>query len=646
MNGESLNIKDDKLKLLKQALPEVIIEGKVDWEKLKATLGEEINFENERYVLNWAGKSDAFKVLQQPTTATLIPDKEESVNFDETEHVFIEGENLEVLKVLQKSYYGKVKMIYIDPPYNTGSDSFIYPDKFSETRDEYLKRVGEKDEEGYLTKEGLFRKNSRDSGHYHSNWLSMMYPRLFLARNLLRDDGVIFVSIDDNEVNNLRMMMNEIFGEENFVESIIWKRKTGAGAKTKGFITLHEYILCYFKNINIAVDIEIPYAEKTQKMYNKKDENYEKYGPYATWPLDTTSMDERKNLVYPINYEGVDIWPKKQWLWSKERVDEALKNNMLIFNKREDGSYNVRFKGYLYDDKGQIRKGKPLSIIEGIYTQEGTKDFAKVFDRAVFPFPKPVKLLKQLLNCYINGQDNKNDIILDFFCGSGTLAHAVYELNKEDSGKRKFICIQLNEKTEEDSFAHKAGYNDIAQISKDRIKKVSKLISENHNKENSKNESSQTKLGLYSERETKISVSENSSLSNSDFGFKVFKLEKSNFKIWHGNQFENGDQLEFALQEHANPVSEDAKEENILYELMLKSGYELTCKIEKKGDFYLVDGELVIALSSMTEKIVKAILDQKPQKCITLDKLFEGNDQLKTNTALQMKDAGVEFKTI
>ena len=205
MDGKSLSITEDKQNALRQLFPEVFSEGKIDWEKLKATLGEDITFSNERYVLNWAGKSDAFKVLQAPTTKTLIPAKDESVNFDETENIFIEGENLEVLKVLQKSYFGKVKMIYIDPPYNTGNDSFIYPDKFSETKEEYQKRVGDKDEEGYMTKDGMFKKNSKENGQYHSNWLNMMYPRLFLAKNLLKEDGVKIIKNDDKEGHNLRL---------------------------------------------------------------------------------------------------------------------------------------------------------------------------------------------------------------------------------------------------------------------------------------------------------------------------------------------------------------------------------------------------------------------------------------------------------
>ena len=248
MDGKSLTPQEIKLQELKTIFPEVFAEGKVDWEKLKATLGEDINFSNERYVLNWAGKSDAFKVLQSPTTKTLIPAKDESVNFDDTENIFIEGENLEVLKVLQKSYFGKVKMIYIDPPYNTGNDHFIYPDKFSETKEDYEKRVGDKDEEGYMTKDGMFKKNSKENGQYHSNWMNMMYPRLFLAKNLLKQDGVIFISIDDNEVHNLRMMMNEVFGEENFVASIIWEKKFAPSNDAKWFSDNHDYVLVYSKN--------------------------------------------------------------------------------------------------------------------------------------------------------------------------------------------------------------------------------------------------------------------------------------------------------------------------------------------------------------------------------------------------------------
>lgn len=624
MDGKSLDITEERLNKLKEILPDAFTEGKIDWEKLQASLGENIEFKNERYVLNWAGKSDAFRVLQSPTTATLVPCKEESVGFDDTENIFIEGENLEVLKVLQKSYFGKIKMIYSDPPYNTGNDKFIYPDKFSETRDEYLSRIGDRDETGYMTREGLFRTNSKDSGHYHSNWLSMMYPRLFLARNLLRDAGVIFVSIGDEEVHNLKLLMNEVFGEENFVAQIVWKKKTGAGAKTYGFITLHEYVLCYFKNLQEAADIEIPYSKEAQAMYNKKDEYYAKLGPYATWPLDTTSMAERKNLRYPIIHEGIEIWPEKQWLWSEDRVKKAQEKNMLVFNRQKDGTLNVRFKGYLYDENGIMRKGKPLSLLEGPYTQEGSNDFSNLFNKGVFPFPKPVRFIQQITNCYINYEDNKEDIILDFFAGSGTTAQAILEQNREDGGHRKFILVQLPEPCDKDTDAFKAGYNTIAEIGKERIRRVIKKIKE--------------------DKQTKLDVEGN--IGKQDLGFKVFKLQESNFKIWRSD-VKTGEELSMQLTLHTDPVDENAKIENILYELLLKSGVPLTARIEEKDDYYRVNnGEIILILKKIDESIIKAVISEKPEKIITLDRLFNKNDQLKTNTALQMKDSEIDFRVV
>ena len=286
MDRKSLDITEEKLNKLKEIIPEVFTENKIDWEKLKAALGEDIEFKNERYVLNWAGKSDAFRVLQSSTTATLVPCKEESVDFDDTENIFIEGENLEVLKVLQKSYFGKIKMIYIDPPFNTGNDKFIYPDKFSETKEEYLSCIGDKDESGYMTREGLFRTTSKDSGHYHSNWLSMMYPRLFLARNLLRDDGVIFVSIGDDEVHNLRLIMNEIFGEENFICSYMRISKRGS-SMGKFFSPSFDYVVCYAKNILSLNGFTLIQTDEYKSKFNKSDEK----GDFKTAGLYQSSLD-------------------------------------------------------------------------------------------------------------------------------------------------------------------------------------------------------------------------------------------------------------------------------------------------------------------------------------------------------------------
>ncbi|MFC1936169.1 site-specific DNA-methyltransferase, partial [Chloroflexota bacterium] len=382
MDGKSLNVAEDKLEQLKAILPEAFTEGKVDWEKLRLALGEDVNIQDERYVLNWAGKSDAFRAIQTPTTATLAPVRDESINFDETENIFIEGENLEVLKILQKAYYGKIKMIYIDPPYNTGNDSFVYPDKFSESREEYLKRINDKDEDGLVIREGIFRVNSKESGRYHSNWLSMMYPRLFLARNLLCEDGVIFVSVDDNEVHNLRILMNEIFGEENFIDTIIWKKRYGGGAKEKYLVSLHEYILFYAKDKDQIPNIFIPLDEESIKRYYKfKDNNFEKRGSYRTHPLEATkSVGERKNLVFPIpGPDGQEIMPERQWWWDKDRVMSAIEKGELEFKRSGDGSYTVHTKQYLRNEKGEMRQTKPFSIIDDVFTQHGAQEISDLY---------------------------------------------------------------------------------------------------------------------------------------------------------------------------------------------------------------------------------------------------------------------------
>lgn len=411
MNGESLNLAEDLIAQLKAIAPAAFTAGKLDVETLKTLIGEETIAVGERYELNWPGKADAYKVLQRVTTETLVPNPEDSINWDETENVFIEGENLAVLKVLQKSYYGKIKMIYIDPPYNTGSDSFIYPDKFSETREEYAQRVGTKDEEGYMMKDGMFRKNSKDSGHYHSNWLNMMLPRLHLARNLLTNDGIIFVSIGEEEQANLRLLLDQVFGEENFISNIIWKKAYGGGAKSKHVVNLHEYVLVYARNKDEIEFIGLPPSNDVHKYYKDKDEKFQQRGPYRKQPLATTSMDDRPNLKYPIIFKGETIYPEKQWQWSKERVENALKNDELVFTKRSDGGWTVDYKQYLKDANGKERQSKPYSVLTGPYTQVGTKEILDIFGNGkVFTFPKPTELIRHFL---LYGEEN--DIVLDFF---------------------------------------------------------------------------------------------------------------------------------------------------------------------------------------------------------------------------------------
>lgn len=612
MNGQSLNIQQDNLEKLQSLFPDIFSEGKVDIEKFNATFTNNINFNNERYVLNWAGKSDAFKVLQIPTTATLKPMPEESINFDTTQNIFIEGENLEVLKVLQKSYYGKVKVVCIDPPYNTGSDSFIYPDSFKESKEEYQKRVGDKDEDGYLMKEGLFRKNSKDSGHYHSNWLSMMYPRLFLAKNLLKDDGVIFVHIDDNEVHNLRMLMNEIFGEENFVVQFIWIKKNVVQNDAKNVSVNHEYILGFFKNSGSKNFNTLDRTEEQINRYSNPDNDPN--GVWTSVALQAKSGSKTYEITFPngITWKPVDgTYPRL----SKETLEKAYSENRLWFGK--EGKNVPRLKKYLSEVKQGVTINSVLTNEVVGSTQMAKETLKKLMNNNVFETPKPVELIKKLIKLI---SDCDDDIVLDFFGGSCTTAQAVVELNKEDGINRRFIMIQLPELCEAEGEAYKNGYKTIADIGKDRIKKTLNYIQQTRKPE--------------------------LNFKDLDLGFKIFKLSSSNFKIWRGNEITE-DNLVSQLDVFTNPVKKESIASNMLFEIMLKAGYLITDTVVEKNNYYSIkDGELIIALEKLDQKLIDIIIAAQPKKVITLDNLFTGNDQLKTNTVLQMKDASIDFKTI
>jgi adenine-specific DNA-methyltransferase len=654
MDGKSLNIAKEKQNRLKEILPEAFTENKIDWEKLKAALGDDIEFKNERYVLNWAGKSDAFRALQSPSTDTLVPCKEESVNFETTGNIFIEGENLEVLKVLQKAYFGKIKMIYIDPPYNTGNDNFIYPDKFAESREEYLSRIGDKDETGLMTREGLFRKNSKDSGHYHSNWLSMMYPRLFLARNLLRDDGVIFVSIDDNEVHNLRLLMNEVFGEENHVASLTVINNMKGRNDKANVATCHEYLLIYSKDRFVSYGL--PLTEGQLKEYKYEDENGEKFALRDLRKRGRPDRrEDRPNMFFPIFYnqrlgicyleqtnpDDVKITPKRgdgsdgRWRWGIDKVTNNLKYLHPRYSekkKRWDIDHRVYLKPDIMSDSGDeeaddgdqdfLRTSKTKSFWWGgdISTDVANREFKKLFNDLDPDYPKSPYLIEKILHIATNA----DDIIIDFFAGYATTAHAILDLNNMAGSNRKFIMVQLPEPCVPESEEFKASYKTIAEIGKERIRRVIKKIQEVQN----------GKLDL------------DGNAAKQDLGFKVFKLQESNFKIWRSN-IETEEELVAQMQRHLEPLDENAKTEDVLYELLIKSGVQLTAKIKEKNGYILVnDNEIVLMLEKVEEKIIKQIIAVKPQKVFTLDRLFKNNDKLKTNTALQMKDAGIEFKVI
>ncbi len=650
MDGMSLSPTEEKLKSLKEVLPEVFTENQIDWEKLKATLGENVNFSNERYVLNWAGKSDAFKVLQIPSSKTLVPAKDESVNFEDTQNIFIEGENLEVLKVLQKSYFGKVKMIYIDPPYNTGNDSFIYPDKFSETKAEYEKRVGDKDEEGYMTKDGIFKKNSKENGQYHSNWLNMMMPRLYLAKNLLRHDGVIFVSIDDNEVHNLRLLMNEIFGEENFVADIIWEKRYTRSNDAKLMASVIDHNLVYRKSDSLKT-LREPRTEKANSIYNNPDNDPE--GPWTSVSyVSQRTKDQRKNLAYSVlhPYTGETIeHPTNAWKFSEDQFKKHSKEGKLYWGK-DGGQTYPRLKKYISEVEG---KGMvPINLWNFKETgtvDDGTKEVDSLIGKDLFDYPKPTSLVKRAMKLI---SDSKDDIILDFFAGSGTTAHSVFDLNKEDGGNRKYMCIQLPELCDVKSEAFKSGYKTISDLSMERIRRASKKIKTEIDQEIQALDAKIKKLqGELPTQETKDEIenlkSQVSSLQSQDLGFKVLKLDDSNFKQWKQLSGHNAQALADQIKLFVDPVAESATEESMVYELLLKSGKDLNSPIEKKSNAHWINGkELVLILDKVSEDTIKEIIEAKPTKVIAMDRVFTENDQLKTNTVLQMRDAGVEFKTI
>lgn len=630
MEGYSKSPHEERIEILKSLMPEVFDEGKIDFEKLKATLGEDVSFSNERYVLNWAGKSEAFHIMQRPSSATLVPSRAESVDFDTTQNIFIEGENMEVLKVLQKSYFGKVKMIYIDPPYNTGNDSFIYPDKFSETKEEYLKRVGDKDEEGYMTREGMFHRNSRESGQYHSNWLNMMMPRLYLAKSLLREDGVIFISIDDNEVHNLRLLMNEIFGEDNFVAQFIWEKRVNRENRNEVSVR-HDYVVCYSKYTESDVKriMQTPMNEKALSNYSNPDND-----PRGLWKSDPAHAQAghgTKSQFYTLiapNGKRHELPSGRCWLYTKDVMDAAIKDNRIWFGK--DGNGVPRIKTYLTSKERGLTLETILFAKDASTNEKAKNDLKELFDGiAVFETPKPVELISILAQVAL-----KDGLVLDFFAGSSATAHAVMQLNKEDGGNRRFICVQLPEPCDPKSEAYKVGYSTIADISKERIRRAgAKLRAEIESKR--------------AQKATELSFDDTNETAMPDFGFKVFRLADSNFKQWR--DFRGSEQQQWQQQsiDFINPVAKNATIDNMVYELLLKNGKSLNSTIEHSDNIYNINyDELVLLLESVDQKTIDHVLTLHPQKVIALDNLFSGNDQLKTNTALQLRDAGIEFKTI
>ncbi|HGO9225881.1 TPA: site-specific DNA-methyltransferase [Neisseria meningitidis] len=623
------NFKQSNILKLKQLFPEVFCEDQIDFEKLKLVLGaENLAGAGERYQLDWAGKTASYLNLQSPTSRTLVPCKEESADFDGTQNVFIEAENLEALKILQKSYAGSVKMIYIDPPYNTGNDSFVYPDKFSESREEYARRVGDTDDAGYLKRDGVFqgawRKNGKDSGHYHSNWLSMMLPRLHLAKTLLREDGVIFISIDDNEQAQLKLLCDEVFGAENFVGQFPWRKRTAKSDVPFGVSADYEYLLAYARSNAFIASID---AE--ERRYFETDDFPNR--PWRTHDLTTQrNASERPNsfftMVNPKTGKEYPANPNATWRVTKDTFQEYYNAGKIVFPDDYDflKIKNPVMRYFKDDDMKKDgerfgRKAVSTRLPENVgMSLNGTKEITELFKSKLFDFPKPSSLIKYLLQI-LHVSDG---LILDFFSGSGTTAHAVMQLNAEDGGNRRFICVQLPEETDEKSEARKAGFDTIAEIAKERIRRAGRQISD----------------GLQDGSET-------------DTGFKVFKLAESGFKQWRQPEQSDTEALQRELSLNIDSVLSETSSENLLYELMLRMGLKLTCKVSFLDDVYFVEDEdtgglYAFLLKRVDQGLIDAVLAKHPAKVAALDRLFEGDDALKSNTVLQMKDAGVMFECV
>lgn len=614
MLPHSLDPREALLTELRQKFPEVFTEGQIDIGKMENFLQSKFNDDKDRYRMTWAGRKEAIRQVQVKTTDTLVPNQKQSVNFDTTENVFIEGDNLEVLRVLQKSYYGKVKMIYIDPPYNTGND-FVYNDAYKQNKINYRQVGGITDEENNVLRAEAFIKNSKDQGHYHSNWLTMMFPRLYLAKNLMRHDGMIFVSIDDNEAPRLRLLMDEVFGEENFISQFIWKSRQNVDSRSlTGASNDHEYVLCYTRNQGISLRGK----EINKDKYKNPDKDHR--GPWMSSAMDGIATEEKRpNLHYTITNPttGIKYRPAAAngWRFQRSTMDKLIAEDRIIWPK--DPNSKPRFKRYLNELQSEFTGFS--SILNADFTLVGTRELRNLMEMETVKFPKPTSLINVLLKQI--PLDKDETIILDFFAGSGTTAHAVMQLNAEDGGNRKWICVQLDERCDQDSEAYKAGYQTIADIARERIRRAGKKIQE---------ENKGKTLGV---------------------GFKAFRLAKSNFPVWQGTIQDEHDLLE-QMGLFANTKQQDAKPIDLLYEVILKEGLDINIDVQLKenssGSYYLVNqGKLAVSfVAQLTPELMDAIFLGKPEKIILLEAAFIGNDELKMNTLLHAQTLKVDIRVI
>lgn len=614
IDGLSMNIEHINMEKLKSVFPECFAEGKLDIDKLLSLCGEYIDNDFEKYKFEWKGKAESLRLAQKRSAGTLRPCPEESVNWDTTKNLYIEGDNLEVLKLLQTAYYRKVKMIYIDPPYNTGND-FVYEDDFADPLARY-KEVTQQ----------TTKSNPETMGRYHTNWLNMMYPRLRLAANLLRDDGVIFISIDDNEVTNLRKICDEVFGEENFVGMISWFKKASPSNDAQYFSNDIEYIVVYAKQKIIWSPNRLPLNEKQMKYYQNPDND-----PRGAWNSSTYTCNktkaERPNLFYSITnpFTGKEVWPKETavWAYSKAQCEQHIKENLLFWGIDGNAQF-PRFKKFLTNHQGVVNR--TLWHYDDVNHTQGASQELQGLKIIGFSTPKPSRLIEKILRI----ASDKDSIILDFFSGSATTAHAVMQLNAEDGGNRRFIMVQLPEVCDEKSEAYKAGYKNICEIGKERIRRAGKKILEENNQ---------------------MTLEDKEQL---DIGFKVFKLDSSNLKTWDNTPV-TAEQLDLLYERMNNMihrVKSDRSDLDMVCEIMLKLGVPLTYSVtpvDINGKTAYSIGDDCLLLICLAPDVqpedVEQMAEYAPAKLIISRESFV-DDTAMANAHYILKDHGVELKLV
>ena len=634
MDGMSMNIEQTEMEKLKSVFPQCFAEGKLDIDKLLGLCGEYIDNDFEKYKFEWKGKMESLKLAQKRSTGTLRPCKAESVNFDETQNLYIEGDNLEVLKLLQTAYYNKIKMIYIDPPYNTGND-FVYEDDFADPMARY-KEVTQQ----------TTKSNPETMGRYHTNWLNMMYPRLRLAANLLKEDGVIFISIDDNEAHNLKKLCDEVFGEENFVADMSVVNNLKGRNDKKYIARANERLLMYVKSMEFE-EYGLSLDASVVSEYKEFDDN----GKFRLLELrkrgGPDTRKDRPNMYYPFyvnpetgkvsleqsDYYSVEALPVKsngddgRWRWGKET---AAKNIEYLYGKQVGNKYNIYEKDYLEDGDG-ARRVRPKSVLAGAAysTDVATKEYRAIMGRVEFSNPKPVAMIKDLIEYATN--PNEQSIIMDFFSGSATLAHAVMQLNAEDGGNRRFICVQIPELCEEDTDAYKEGYKNLCEIAEERLRRTGKKILE---------ENAQTELGDEEKKPL-------------DVGFKVFKLDDSNIKSWDSAPIEDTqiDIFYERLNSMIDTVKHDRTDMDVVYEVMLKMGIPLDVEVQYMeindkivyivGDFLL----MICLAQNITAEDIEGMAQYAPAKIICAEAGF-ADDSALSNAHYILKDRSIELKLV